>query len=280
MNEPRVLGARVVQARPLAGGSINVVEHLVLDDGREVVRKRAAVSEPPPGMFPAEARGLSWLAEAAALRVPEVLDVDEHAIVLEYLAASAPVSDFDERLGRGLAALHRCGAPGYGLEHDNYIATLPQRGFAPVATWPSFYFEHRLAPMAEHAESKVPGSGLRGRIDALGPRLPRLVHDDASPARLHGDLWGGNLHGDEAGAPALIDPAVYGGHREMDLAMMRLFGGFSSRVFAAYEEVMPLAPGAEGRTGLHQLYPLLVHVALFGAGYVGQVDMILRSHGV
>ena len=98
------------------------------------------------------------------------------------------------------------------------------------------------------------------------------------PARLHGDLWGGNLHVTEAGAPCLVDPAVYAGHREMDLAMMKLFGGFGPRVFAAYHEAAPLAPGHAERTALYQLYPLLVHVNLFGEGYVGSVRSALASY--
>jgi fructosamine-3-kinase len=122
----------------------------------------------------------------------------------------------------------------------------------------------------------VDAGGLSPRarrgFDALFARLDELCGPPEPPARLHGDLWGGNLLVDELGAPCLIDPAVYGGHREVDLAMMRLFGGFSSRVFAAYEEASPLADGHEERIALHQLYPLLVHAALFGGGYGAQVE--------
>ena len=119
---------------------------------------------------------------------------------------------------------------------------------------------------------------MRSRFDVLRSALPELVGPDEPPARLHGDLWGGNLHVDESGAPCLIDPAVYGGHREIDLAMMRLFGGFGHRVFAAYDEVFPLAPEASERIDLYQLYPLLVHVNLFGGSYVGSVDRALSSY--
>jgi fructosamine-3-kinase len=118
---------------------------------------------------------------------------------------------------------------------------------------------------------------MRRGFDALFGCLTERVGPDEPPARLHGDLWGGNLHVDEEGRPCLIDPAVYGGHREMDLAMMRLFGGFSPRVFAAYHEAYPLAPGWEDRVPLYQLYPLMVHVNLFGRGYVGSVEGALRQ---
>jgi fructosamine-3-kinase len=108
--------------------------------------------------------------------------------------------------------------------------------------------------------------------------LPDLLGPAEPPARLHGDLWGGNLHVDAMGAPCLIDPAVYGGHREMDLAMMRLFGGFSERVFSAYSEAFPLAPGHAERVSLYQVYPLLVHLNLFGGGYAAQVESVLRRY--
>jgi fructosamine-3-kinase len=116
---------------------------------------------------------------------------------------------------------------------------------------------------------------MRAGFERLFAALPDLAGPDEPPARLHGDLWGGNLLVDDAGAPCLIDPAVYGGHREIDLAMMRLFGGFGPRVFAAYDEAWPLAPGHEERVGLYQLYPLMVHVNLFGGGYVGSVESSL-----
>ncbi|HEX2673741.1 MAG TPA: fructosamine kinase family protein, partial [Polyangiaceae bacterium] len=108
--------------------------------------------------------------------------------------------------------------------------------------------------------------------------LPERVGAPEPPARLHGDLWSGNVHVDERGAPCLIDPAVYGGHREMDLAMMRLFGGFSERVFAAYAEAFPLSPGHERRVQLYQLYPLLVHVNLFGGSYLGSLQQALSAY--
>ena len=117
----------------------------------------------------------------------------------------------------------------------------------------------------------------RRLFDALQRALPDLVGPAEPPSRLHGDLWSGNLHVDERGTPCLIDPAVYGGHREIDLAMMRLFGGFGDRVFAAYAEVYPLESAAKARVPLYQLYPLLVHVNLFGGSYLGALRGALAS---
>jgi fructosamine-3-kinase len=115
-------------------------------------------------------------------------------------------------------------------------------------------------------------------FDRLFVRMPELTGPPESPARLHGDLWGGNVLADEQGAPCLIDPAVYGGHREVDLAMLRLFGGADPRCFAAYDETWPLAPGHEDRVRLYQLYPLLVHVNLFGGSYVQSVESALHAY--
>jgi len=269
----RALGVAVTSAHPLSGGDINHALALELADGRTVFAKTNV--DAPAGMFTAEAAGLAWLAAAGALRVPAVLavsadDASPAFLVLEHIDPAARRRDFDDVLGRGLAALHRFGAPAFGHERDNFIGRLPQ-GNAPVpaATWPAFFRARRLEPQLRSAADRgLLPPALRRDFDHLFIRLDELCGPPEPPARLHGDLWGGNLLVDESGGPCLIDPAVYGGHREVDLAMMRLFGGFSARVFAAYHEVFPLAPGHEERISLYQLYPLLVHVNLFGGGYV------------
>jgi protein-ribulosamine 3-kinase len=278
----QALGERVEQVTPLGGGDINEAYGLRLETGRTVFAK--ANRRANAKMFPAEARGLSWLAEARALRIPKVLAVsrdspDEPAfIVLEYLPSGRPVPGFDERLGRGLAALHQHGAETFGLDHDNFIGRLPQRNSAS-ARWADFYRQHRLQPQLDLAVSKgLASAKMRKSFARLFARLEDGAGPDEPPARLHGDLWGGNLHVDESGAPTLIDPAVYGGHREMDLAMMRLFGGFAPRVFEAYDEAYPLAPGHQDRVALYQLYPLMVHVNHFGGSYVASVERALARY--
>lgn len=274
-----VLGAELVEATPLSGGSINAAWAVRLADGRRVFVK----SNPraPADMFAAEARGLAFLQAGLSdgqLRVPELIAVDPRFLVLELLEPGEPCADFDERLGRGLAALHRSGTElELGLDHDNYIGSLPQAN-ARMASWSGFYRARRLEPMLIRAGALIDVE-LWGRFDVLFERLDELCGPPELPARLHGDLWAGNLHRDADGVPVLIDPAVYAGHREVDLAMMRLFGGFSARVFAAYEEAWPLADGWQRRVDLYQLYPLLVHVVLFGAGYLRQLDAALRRLG-
>ncbi|HVY38435.1 MAG TPA: fructosamine kinase family protein [Polyangia bacterium] len=272
------LGSEVADARSLAGGDINQAYEIRLGDGRRLFAKTNPRS--PRGMFAAEARGLAWLAEAGALRVPAVVAVSEPGaaaqfLVLELVETGRPARDFDERLGQGLAALHRFGAPAFGLDHDNFVGRLPQSN-APEATWGAFYRTRRLEPQLRQAvDAGLASPRLRQGFQRLFAALDGLVGPAEPPSRLHGDLWGGNLLCDADGAPCLIDPAVYGGHREVDLAMMRLFGGFGARVFAAYEEAWPLADGAAQRIPLYQLYPLMVHVNLFGGGYVGSVEAAL-----
>jgi fructosamine-3-kinase len=273
------LGSGVASARAIAGGDINRAYEIALADGRRLFVKTNDRS--PRGMFAAEARGLGWLSEAGVLRIPEVVavaapDDRQQFLVLELVATGAPARDFDERLGRGLAALHRFAAPGFGLDHDNFIGWLPQAN-APASRWPDFYRARRLeAQLRRAADEGRASSRMRQGFDRLFGALGDLCGPAEPPARLHGDLWGGNLLCDDGGGPCLIDPAVYGGHREIDLAMMRLFGGFGPRVFDAYDEAWPLAAGHRQRVALYQLYPLMVHVNLFGGGYVGSVEAALE----
>jgi fructosamine-3-kinase len=277
----QALGTSLLGAEPLSGGDINDAYEVSLSDGRTVFVKSNVRS--PKGMFASEARGLAWLAEAKALRVPEVLAVGPDDgeetpsfLVLELIASAGRKRDFDERLGHGLAALHRHGAPGFGLDHDNFIGPLPQSN-ATRPTWVDFYRDCRLQPQLRRAvDARRASPAMINGFECLFNRLAKLVGPAEPPARLHGDLWGGNLLIDDAGEPCLIDPAVHGGHREVDLAMMRLFGGFSARVFDAYDEAYPLAPDHQERVPLYQLYPLLVHVNLFGGGYVGSVEAALK----
>lgn len=275
------LGQRVCTHSAVSGGDINEAYELRLADGQSVFLKTHARA--PATMFAAEAQGLEFLREARVLRIPRVLSYslpsDERAfLLLEFLRAAKPRRGFDEHLGRGLADLHRFGAPGFGFQESNFIGRLVQRNQL-CATWAEFYREERLEPQLRAAEAAGRASLSLGRaFDRLFSKMPELVGAPEPPARLHGDLWSGNLHVDEHGEPCLIDPAVYGGHREMDLAMMRLFGGFSERVFAAYAEVYPLSDGAAERVQLCQLYPLLVHLNLFGGSYLGRVERALAAY--
>lgn len=267
----------IERAVPVGGGSINAAYRLDTDEGRFFVKVNSA--ERFPAMFEAEADGLARLAAAGALRVPQVIahgeDHDNAFLLLEHIDGGLKGPAFWERLARGLATLHRNTAPAFGLERSNYIGSLAQVN-TPALVWSEFLIHARLEPMLKLARDKrriERGTVLRsGR---LFNRLPDLFPTEP-PALLHGDLWSGNVLCDATGAPVLVDPAVYFGHREMDLAMTRLFGGFDEAFQAEYRNTWPLEPGWEERVDLCNLYPLLVHVNLFGGGYVQQVEAVLR----
>ncbi len=279
------LGAPVANCRHAAGGDINESWAVDLGDGQRIFVKTNP--QAPEGFFKAEADGLKWLDQAAAIRLPEVLAFRDKSpkgegfLALEYIDRGPANQSHDDDLGRGLAALHSVGATNYGFNRDNYIGTLPQLNAAknPVQSWGAFYGQFRIAPQVRWATD---AGGLDrstiGALDQMVERMDELVEDVAQPARLHGDLWGGNAITDQRGCPCLIDPAVYGGSPEVDLAMMRLFGGFSQRCFDAYAEVANLSPGVDQRVPLYQLYPMLVHLNLFGGAYLGSVKRIVSRY--
>jgi fructosamine-3-kinase len=245
----------------VSGGDINDAFRATLDDGRVVFLKQHA--NPPAGMFEAEAQGLDWLREGP-LRVPNVLAVGDSFLALEWLELRGRPDS--RALGAGLARLHALGAPSFGLDRANFLATLPQDNTAE-ADWPAFYVERRLRPLCRRARL-----GLDRELDRL--RASEVWGPAEPPARLHGDLWWGNVAA-TAREPVILDPAVYGGHREIDLAMLALFGGLPDALIGAYDEVFPLAEGWRERIALHQLYPLAGHACLFGGGYGSQVRATL-----
>ncbi len=270
----KVLGCGCLEVLPLVGGDICEAFLVTLESNCRVFVKTRRNA--PPGMFESEARGLAWLAESGSLRVPQVLAHRVEFLILEHLESAPRPSDFDQKLGCGLAALHRFEATEFGWESNNFIGTLPQKN-TPCSGWAEFYAERRLRPLLERAaSSRLTRSDWSVRFEKVFRDLPARLPDEF-PSRLHGDLWAGNLLTGPQGEPCLIDPSVYGGHREMDLAMMRLFGGFGSEVFAAYQESFPLLAGHSERVPLYQLYPMLVHLNLFGPGYADGVEQRLRA---
>ena len=281
--------ARVVASGRVAGGDAGDAYKIRLSPldpgagaGFTVFAKTTVV--PRPGAFAAEAAGLAWLRETNTVRTPEVLAVRDDAelahrfIVLEWIAMAPPAPDHDERLGQALADLHRFPCARFGLDGPNFVGALPQAN-QPEPTWAEFYATQRLEPLVRAAvdAGRLPERAT-DKLQRLLGRLPDLIGPVEPPSRLHGDLWAGNAMVGPDGGPVLVDPATYGGHREMDLAMMRLFGGFGDRVFSAYHEAHPLAEGHAERAELHQLYPVLVHVNLFGGSYAGQALRILDRY--
>lgn len=266
----QALGRPVANLRAIAGGDLNDAYAAELEDGGRVFVKTAP--DAAPGAFSREAEGLRWLAEPATLSVARVVAVADDPpgprfLVLEWIERGRSDAAGEQELGRGLAALHAAGAPAFGGDHDLVLGplTLPN---APLDSWPEFYAARRLEPVARVADERgaLPAGAL-GVLDRLIGRLDELCGPTEPPARLHGDLWSGNVMTSSDGRPWLIDPAAYGGHREIDLAMLCLFGGPGPGFLAAYQEVAPLADGHEERAALWQVLPLLTHAALFGGGY-------------
>jgi fructosamine-3-kinase len=271
-----------VAVAAVRGGDVATAYRMDLADGRRVFAKTHA--DPPAGFFTTEAAGLRWLREPRALPVPEVLAASDGEdgglphLVLEWIEVGRAGPTTDADLGRSLAGLHRAGAPHFGREDRR---TTGSRGLPnePCPTWAAFYATQRLAPLARLArDSGALEPTTVSRLDRLDEACLAALGPAEPPARLHGDLWAGNRLVDRAGRSWLIDPAAHGGHREFDLAMMRLFGGFGDACFAAYEEVHPLAPGWPERIALHQIAPLVVHAIKFGGGYVAAATSAIARY--
>jgi protein-ribulosamine 3-kinase len=265
-------------ATPVGGGDINTAARIETDRAAYFVKWNL---RPQPRMFEVEARGLRLLASAQALRVPQVIAVIDQplALVLEWIEPGSGKTTAADELGRRLAQQHRSLGPAYGLDHDNYIGANPQTNTL-TDTWLDFFRQQRLGAQTELARSRGHLTPDRSRrLDRLMDQLDRWIDPSiTSPSLLHGDLWGGNYLADTTGRPVLIDPAVYYGDREAEIAFTELFGGFGPRFYAAYNEAWPLDRGYAERRDLYNLYHLLNHLNLFGEGYGGSVDAILRSY--
>jgi fructosamine-3-kinase len=274
----RSLGTRVEGARRIAGGDINEAWQLLLAGGTKAFLKSRPDAR--PGEYELEAAGLAWLGEpAGGLPVPEVLAVvDEdgaRGLALGWVEEGRLDGEGEELLGSGLARIHVAGAPGFGALPPT-APEVPLRfggvelagGSVPAdATWADHYGARIDALRAEAARLGRIDERAAALVAAVVERIGGLVGREEPPARVHGDLWSGNVLAAADGRPWLIDPAAHGAHREIDLAMLRLFGSVSSRTMAAYEDVWPLATGHEERVALWQIQPLLVHAILFGGGY-------------
>ena len=233
-----------------------------------------------PGMFKAEAAGLKLLAGPEAIRIPRVLGTDEREtyqfIILEFIEDRGRSHEHWNLLGTQLALLHKNSNDHYGLDHNNYMGSLSQIN-TTNNSWVDFFIERRLQVQLKLGIDRhvIPTATIK-KFEALYKELPSILTTER-PTLVHGDLWSGNLITDEIGNPCLIDPAVYYGHREVDLAMTQLFGGFSTEFYSAYQDVFPCESGWQQRLDIYNLYPLLVHVNLFGQSYLHQVDSILNS---
>ncbi|WP_424493236.1 fructosamine kinase family protein [Salinimicrobium sp. GXAS 041] len=266
---------RISGANSLAGGSINEVYLLKTTAGERVLKIND--SDKFPEMFKAEKEGLTALKNSKTIDVPKVYSCGKSGkysyLLLEYKAKGSKAPDFWEKFAKNLAALHQTTSGEFGFYASNYIGSLPQyNGREKSAA--DFYINQRLEPQLKMASQRGFSFKNTNRIfKNISKEIPA-----EPPALIHGDLWGGNYLVNEQGEPCLIDPAVCYGPREMDLAMMKLIGGFSEEVFERYNEYYPLKMGFQERIPLWQLYYLLVHLNIFGSSYHSRVKSILDSY--
>lgn len=268
-------GIQLQSFSSLSGGDINEVFLIESKTEKFVVKLNNA--EQFPGMFEAEQNGLKKLLQPGAIDIPKPIKtgyIDSYSyLILEYKSQSSKSPDFWKIFGEQLALLHQNTSPQFGLETSNYIGSLPQYNDNRSSAG-DFYIEMRLQPQIEQAKK----NGFPLNIPAQFYKNCERTIPDESASLIHGDLWNGNFLVNSMGHPCLIDPAVAYASREMDLGMMKLFGGFSDELFDTYQEIFPLENGWKDRLDLWQLYYLLVHLNIFGAGYKQQVISIIEKY--
>lgn len=265
------LGA-ISSTKPVSGGCINNGAQINTITGTYFIKWNSATRF--PHMFSKERNGLQELEQAKALRIPRVINVyegEQHScLVQEWIESGPPGTTFWKQFGDGLANLHRKTNDTFGLDENNYMGSLTQDN-TPSNSWIEFFIHYRILPQATLAldTGKLTSSEYDLIVQLTGI-FSDLLHNE-KPALTHGDLWSGNFMIDDNGKPVLIDPAVAYCHRETDLALTQLFGGYDAKFYDAYQSSFPMAPGWQERLDIYNLYPLLIHVNLFGGGYSRQV---------
>lgn len=260
------------------GGDINETYCLIGDEKKYFLKVNDANRY--PGMFEKEAKGLQALENGSGLVIPKVVRFGEadrqQYLILEWLEKGRPEENFWEEFGSALAEMHKKSQEYFGFEEDNFIGSLPQKN-TKYESWSRFYSECRVLPLVR----QLIDSGSFSKQDTLSAEAfcKRLneIFPEEHPSLLHGDLWSGNYMIVDGGRASIYDPAVYYGHREMDLGMTLLFGGFSALFYEAYNEIYPLEKHWRQRVRYTQLYPLLVHAILFGGHYINSVREILKN---
>ncbi len=267
---------QLISSSPVSGGCINNTYRLQTSKADVFLKWN---TDQYQHMFECEAKGLETLASNSILDTPEVfnhgIEGKKSFLLLAWLEKGPPCSAFWESFGSGLARLHKVSSDTFGFDEDNYIGKLPQRN-KNHDSWHDFFREERLKPQISFAKSRnLLDSSVERKFEILYDQLENLIPKEA-PSLIHGDLWSGNFIINSSGSVAIFDPAVYYGHRETEIAFTHLFGGFSSNFYSFYNEEFPLESGFEDRVDIHNLYPLLVHVNLFGTSYLSGILQTLR----
>ncbi|GAL83011.1 fructosamine/ketosamine-3-kinase [Sporocytophaga myxococcoides] len=257
---------------PVGGGSINNTYKVKTSRKVYFVKVNRNV---PEDFFEKEAEGLSLLAKTNRIRIPEIIFIGRNLLVMEFIERGLESKNYWFKLGQKLSDIHKVTASSFGLDYNNYIGSLEQlNGW--YSNWPEFFVERRIFPLAHraYADGRLERRGVE-LIEQLSKKInDLLVHE--KPSLLHGDLWSGNVMVDLSEAPVFVDPAVYYGNREIEIAFTTLFGGFDPLFYESYQEAFPLEKNFDKRIDLYNLYPLLVHANLFGGSYSNSVMTILR----
>ncbi|HSI75560.1 MAG TPA: fructosamine kinase family protein [Lunatimonas sp.] len=265
-------------AHLIAAGNMNQAVCLETAEGNYFLKtNHLEVSD----VFLKEKQGLELLQKNTSLHIPATINwgrmEDSNYLLLEWIPAGPPNKKYWQTLAEGLAELHMATQESFGLDTSNYISILPQHN-TPTTNWETFYIQERLEPLLQRAYFyQLIDEGLMKKFRELYPKIEGIFPKE-KPALLHGDLWSGNVLVNSSGSPSLIDPAVYFGHREMDIAFSKLFGGFEPNFYETYQEVFPMEPGFEERKELYNLYPLLVHLNLFGSGYLAGIKRTISRY--
>lgn len=271
------LSTTIFSVSRLSGGDINSVYFLKTSKGNFVAKLND--KERYPKMLQKEAKGLELLRKGG-LSTPIVIDQfeqdDHQVIILEHIESETPTKQFWFRFADELSKLHQNYNSDFGLDHNNYIGSLHQEN-SEKPSWEKFFIENRLEPLIKMGfDKELLDKGHVNKFQGLFERLPKLIPTE-KPSLLHGDLWSGNLLCGKLQVPVFIDPAVYYGHREIDISMTQMFGGFDPVFLSHYHEVYPLEKGWEERMEIHNLYPNLVHLNLFGRSYLGGIERVLEK---
>lgn len=270
---------KVLDTTFAAGGCINNTLKLKTTQGDFFLKWQSGIAD---DMFEKEAQGLKILAETKAIKIPEVVSYGKldgkNYLLMEHIPSDLPESGYWKKFGTALAEMHRNNSSDkYGLDHDNYIGKLPQPNDFNDS-WIEFFIKQRLEFQLKLAvQNRLVDSRFVHRYRSFYEKLANLLPID-QPALLHGDMWSGNVMVGPEGRVCLIDPAVYFGHREIELAFTQMFGGFDNEFYSAYHEAYPLQPGFNERVGIYNIYPHMVHVNLFGTSYLSGVESVLRRY--
>jgi protein-ribulosamine 3-kinase len=273
-------GIKIKDTSSLSGGCISNAYKITDESGKEFFLK---INSSDKDLFIKEANGLNELRKANAIRVPEVILYKRDFLLTEFISKGNRSKNFFEDFGRRFAEMHKYQTNEFGFYEDNYIGSNPQENIPSASeenNWAEFYFNKRILFQFKLAEKNgYTTNELRKGISHLENNIHEIIGDSIEPpALLHGDLWGGNYIVDENGDACLIDPAVYYGHREADIAMTKLFGGFSSEFYKSYNEAYPLKKDYEYRENLYKLYHVLNHLNLFGRSYYSQAVSLINSY--